>query len=193
MHEELTKIGRLPFPIFIEVNSAGEAQKHGIDPNGCPKLASDIREHCPGLRIEGIMSIPPAEISRACRQGHSIPALSSELRQLADRIGDRQLSLGMTADLEVAIAAGSTMIRVGTAIFGERSWTRLACSRRCFWAALYEVAAGSKTGRSTQEKICFAIDIGACRVQDFAEIARFPLHPTSKAQKSQSGWPDDDS
>jgi len=109
-------------PILIEVNSASETQKSGV----CPADAVDlVREAStlPGLRIEGLMtmgpfSTDPEDLRPAFRR---TKALSDEIRGLAlPNVEMMTLSMGMSDSYTVAIEEGSTMIRVGTALFGPR-------------------------------------------------------------------------
>ena len=99
---------------LLEVNVAGEPAKSGFAPDavGAALEAIGGMTH---LRVRGLMAIPPiverAEDSRGWFQ---------TLRGLAERHGLKELSMGMSADFEVAIEEGATMVRVGTAIFGER-------------------------------------------------------------------------
>jgi pyridoxal phosphate enzyme (YggS family) len=117
--EQLKARGRLPFPVYILVNAGDEAQKSGIAMGDARTFHQQLTQQCPGLAVEGIMAIPPASISESCGPG-DIPQLYAELRRLADQIGNRKLSLGMSTDLEAAVLAGSNMIRIGTALFGPR-------------------------------------------------------------------------
>jgi pyridoxal phosphate enzyme (YggS family) len=119
LHQELRILNKLPFPIFIEVNCGDEAQKSGIPIGEVENLAAVIGRECPGLEIQGIMAIPPAKLSEVASAGE-VPEIYRILRKLADHVGCQKLSLGMSSDLESAIAAGSTLVRVGTAIFGPR-------------------------------------------------------------------------
>ncbi len=103
-------------PVLVEVNVGGEAQKHG---SSAVDLGSvlDAVEAERALRVRGLMTMPPHDIEAARR---AFEALSS-LRSLhGGRSRLPELSMGMSDDLEVAIACGSTMVRVGTAIFGSR-------------------------------------------------------------------------
>jgi PLP dependent protein len=97
--------------VLLEVNVGLEPQKAGVLPEDAPALLDQVRA-LEALACEGLMCIPPA-------QGDPRPHFRS-LRQLAERLGLRELSMGMTADYEAAIEEGATLIRVGTAIFGER-------------------------------------------------------------------------
>ena len=111
--------GREPLHVCIEVNVSGEASKSGVSPAEVEPLARLIRE-LPGLRLRGLMAIPrPAADFEAQR----IPF--RQLRDLLDDLNSKglgldTLSMGMTADLEAAVAEGATIVRVGTAIFGPR-------------------------------------------------------------------------
>jgi PLP dependent protein len=99
---------------LLEVNVAGEPQKSGFAPDDVAAALEAIggMKH---LRVRGLMAIPPlaerAEETRTWFQS---------LRRLAERHGLEELSMGMSADFEVAIEEGATMVRVGTAIFGAR-------------------------------------------------------------------------
>ena len=110
---------RGPLDVCIEVNVSGEDTKSGVPPAGVEPLARMVRE-LPGLRLRGLMAIPrPAEDFEAQRVPFRL------LREILDDLNAKglgldTLSMGMTADLEAAIAEGATMVRIGTAIFGPR-------------------------------------------------------------------------
>ena len=114
--------GLPPLQICIQVNIDGGASKSGVAPEDAQALAQEVSA-LPGLQLRGLMVIPePApDFIAAC-------AIHTRARDLFDHINAAgtlpvamdTLSLGMTADLEAAIHAGSTMVRVGTAIFGGR-------------------------------------------------------------------------
>lgn len=97
--------------VFLEVNTGGEASKAGCPPGEAPALAEAVRA-LPGVELVGLMAIPPPA-------GDPRPHFRL-LRALRDRLGLRELSMGMSADFGIAIEEGSTLVRVGTAIFGER-------------------------------------------------------------------------
>jgi pyridoxal phosphate enzyme (YggS family) len=102
-----------PIEALIEVNVGGEAQKAGVMPGDVAALASEIAA-LPNLRITGLMTIPPIGTPDESRK------YFQELRALRDRLGLKELSMGMSEDFEVAIEEGATIVRVGRAIFGER-------------------------------------------------------------------------
>ncbi len=97
--------------VLVEVNVAGEAGKAGCAPAEAPALVEAVRA-LPGLDLRGLMCIPPAE-------GDPRPHFRT-LRALRDRLGLSDLSMGMSGDYPAAIEEGATIVRVGTAIFGER-------------------------------------------------------------------------
>lgn len=111
--------GLPPLQVCLQVNVDGGANKSGVTPAEAVALASAVAE-LPRLRLRGIMAIPePAPdfvAQRALFMGAA--AVFDQIRSAGIAIDT--LSLGMSADLEAAIAAGSTMVRVGTAIFGGR-------------------------------------------------------------------------
>jgi pyridoxal phosphate enzyme (YggS family) len=106
------------FPVWIHVNAASEDQKAGTSAAEVPGLAAFISTECPNLELQGLMAIPPNSYSDdVC---NDVPQLYRDLRILANSVGLGKLSLGMSADLRLAVQAGSDCIRIGTAIFGQR-------------------------------------------------------------------------
>jgi len=97
-------------PALVQVNVAGEPSKGGCTPADAPALVDALRSA--GVAVDGLMTVPPAAEDPA-------PYFDA-LRALAERLGLRELSMGMTGDFEVAIAHGATIVRVGTAVFGAR-------------------------------------------------------------------------
>ena len=111
---------RPPLNVCIQVNIDGGANKSGVAPGEALALARAVAA-LPQLKLRGLMSIPEiAPDFEAARALHaSARALFDQLN--ADGLGLDTLSMGMSDDLEAAIAAGSTMVRIGTAIFGSRA------------------------------------------------------------------------
>jgi hypothetical protein len=99
--------------VLLQVNIGREPQKSGIDPDAVAAAATRIRAF-PSLRLRGLMAIPPAGEPEETRR------FFRELRAMRDAEGMEQLSMGMSDDYEVAVEEGSTMVRVGRAIFGSR-------------------------------------------------------------------------
>lgn len=108
--------------VFVEVNLAGEAAKTGVQRDAVITLVKEIAQ-LGRLQVEGLMTIPPASSDPEASRPYF-----RELRELRDTLNDLslpnvrvvELSMGMTHDFSVAIEEGSTMIRVGTALFGQR-------------------------------------------------------------------------
>ena len=97
--------------VYLEVNVGGEASKSGCAPEDAPALAEAARA-LPAVELLGVMGIPPPDEDP---RPHF-----RRLRALRDALGLPGLSIGMSADWRVAIAEGSTCVRIGTAIFGAR-------------------------------------------------------------------------
>lgn len=103
-------------PVLIEVNTAEEGSKTGVPPDGVEPLLAAVAslEH---LEVRGLMCIPPIGDGR--RHFAALPSLRDRVAAAAG-VSLPELSMGMSADFEEAIAEGATIVRVGTAIFGER-------------------------------------------------------------------------
>ncbi|MEZ5632539.1 MAG: YggS family pyridoxal phosphate-dependent enzyme [Burkholderiaceae bacterium] len=111
--------GLTPLNVCIQVNVDGGANKSGVAPHEALALARAVAG-LPRLRLRGLMTIPePApDFAAACALHARARAIFDQLN--AAGLGLDTLSAGMSADLEAAISAGSTMVRVGSAIFGQR-------------------------------------------------------------------------
>jgi pyridoxal phosphate enzyme (YggS family) len=105
--------------VCIQVNIDGGATKAGVSPDQALELAQQIKA-LPRLKLRGLMTIPEpaADFGAACAVHAKARALFDVLN--TEGMGLDTLSMGMTADLEAAVQSGSTMVRVGTAIFGKR-------------------------------------------------------------------------
>jgi hypothetical protein len=112
-----------PLNVCLQVNISGEASKSGAEPQDVEEIAHAIAI-MPRLKLRGLMAIPePAEDFEKQR------ASFRQLRELQERLRMRgleldTLSMGMSADLDAAIAEGSTIVRIGTAIFGQRHYAK---------------------------------------------------------------------
>jgi PLP dependent protein len=107
--------GERALNVLLQVNLGDEPQKGGVAPAECKRLSEAVAT-LPGLHVRGLMAIPPvAETAEATRPHFR------RLRELRDELGLEHCSMGMSADFEVAIEEGATMVRVGTAIFGHRA------------------------------------------------------------------------
>ena len=104
-----------PVPVLLEVNVAAEASKYGFTPEELPLQAEAIAK-LPNLEVRGLMTVAPQT-----EDPESVRWVFRRLRELRDSLGLLELSMGMTDDYPVAIAEGATLLRIGRAIFGERS------------------------------------------------------------------------
>ncbi|MBC8020597.1 MAG: YggS family pyridoxal phosphate-dependent enzyme [Methyloceanibacter sp.] len=108
--EEMTRSGRRP-RLFVQVNTGEEPQKAGVIPGEAEAFIALCRETF-GLTVDGLMCIPPLEEE---------PAMHfALLANIAERVGVKALSMGMSGDFARAISFGATHVRIGTAIFGPR-------------------------------------------------------------------------
>jgi pyridoxal phosphate enzyme (YggS family) len=116
-----------PLNVCLQVNIAGEASKGGVTPAELPALAAAVAV-LPRLKLRGLMCIPPDEDDPA-RQRMWFAALRHAFEQLnASGAGLDTLSMGMSGDFEAAILEGATIVRIGTALFGERPRTTNAAA-----------------------------------------------------------------
>ena len=111
--------------ILLEVNVAGEESKGGVSPEDLPALA-ELAASCPHVRLRGLMAIPPVSTAPGSNRKYF-----SQMRNLfvdiTNKMSDNQsvidcLSMGMSGDYEDAVAEGTTLVRVGTALFGPRPY-----------------------------------------------------------------------
>ncbi|KAJ5142988.1 uncharacterized protein N7515_001775 [Penicillium bovifimosum] len=114
--------------VYVQVNTSGETNKAGVEPDAAVGLCRYVREQCPRLKLQGVMTIGAIARSKA-----TTPENENEdficLRETRDRVvrelglvgeEELELSMGMSSDFEGAIALGSDQVRVGTTIFGDR-------------------------------------------------------------------------
>ena len=108
----------LPLSVLAEVNVSGEASKSGCQPQELPEVLGAIEEQS-GLALRGLLTMPPFDPDPEKARPHF-----ERLRALRDEHGGSErlpeLSMGMSHDMHVAISAGATLVRVGSAIFGQR-------------------------------------------------------------------------
>jgi pyridoxal phosphate enzyme (YggS family) len=104
-----------PIQIFMEVNVSGEESKHGVNPAQAAELAGRI-DVLSNIVLVGLMTVAPR-----AKDPEDVRPFFRQLRDLRDATGLRELSMGMSEDFEVAVEEGATFVRVGRAIFGERS------------------------------------------------------------------------
>ena len=109
-----------PLNVLIQVNVSGEASKSGVELDEVENLARAIAT-LPRLKLRGLMAIPEPGADRS-----RYASVKEVFEKLKGRFGFDTLSMGMSDDLDVAIAEGSTMVRIGTAIFGPRKKEKTA-------------------------------------------------------------------
>ena len=113
--------------ILVQINPAEEESKFGVTIEGAGDLVREILENCENIRIRGLMSVAPiAEDPRDVKPFFDgVKAKYDELAQIDDpKLDFKYLSMGMSHDFAVAIEAGSNLVRVGSAIFGERDYVQ---------------------------------------------------------------------
>lgn len=122
LDREAARIGKMQ-AILLQVNEGGEASKSGVKPAAVQELVQAVAQ-LPHLKLKGLMTLPPFFDNPVAARPYF-----AHLRHIRDEINAlkitgvelSELSMGMTGDFEAAIAEGSTMVRIGTALFGVRS------------------------------------------------------------------------
>ncbi|KAG8529972.1 uncharacterized protein KY384_005454 [Bacidia gigantensis] len=116
-----------PLRIFVQVNTSGEEEKSGVEPKDAIALCQHVRDQCPNLKLQGIMTIGAIARSKGVSEGkenEDFVTLRNVRDQVAKDLGlgqeQLELSMGMSEDFESAIQCGSNEVRVGSTIFGER-------------------------------------------------------------------------
>ncbi|MCK3658675.1 YggS family pyridoxal phosphate enzyme [Pasteurellaceae bacterium Pebbles2] len=115
---------KVPLNVLIQINISDEDSKSGIAPEQMLTLAKQL-ENLPHLRLRGLMAIP-APTEDVAQQQIALTAMQSLFQQLQNALPAQQidtLSMGMSDDMNMAIQCGSTMVRIGTAIFGKRDYS----------------------------------------------------------------------
>ncbi len=106
--------------VLLQINAGNDPAKHGADPENAASLL-EVALSLPALQVDGLMTIAPLSEDKSVAE-----RTFSHLREIRDRLSHafdtplKELSMGMSGDLDAAIAAGSTQVRVGTALFGTR-------------------------------------------------------------------------
>lgn len=108
-------------PVLLEINTSGETQKHGFLPNQLDEIIECFNET--NIKIEGLMTVGPktTEEKKTRDSFIQLRKMRDSISQLLNQPNLRELSIGMSGDYEIAVEEGSTMIRLGTALFGKRS------------------------------------------------------------------------
>lgn len=124
-NQHFHSVGGAQLPVMIQVNTSGEEQKGGVDPEESVKLAKFVNLNCPRLEFRGFMTIGSLDSSRAEERPNPDFLKLMEVRQnYCDQTGKPselvELSMGMSSDFELAVEMGSTNVRLGSTIFGSR-------------------------------------------------------------------------
>ena len=112
--QRLNRLAETPLDVFLEVKLTDEPAKTGAAESELESLAAEVH-HLDKLHLRGLMTMPPWSLDPEPSRSYF-----RRLRQIGERLGLTEFSMGMTNDFEVAIEEGATMVRVGTAIFGKR-------------------------------------------------------------------------
>lgn len=121
INRQAEKLGKIQ-AILVQVNIAGEPTKSGIDAKNTLSLIEGISQ-LPHLRIKGLMTLPPFfdQPEKVRPYFRTLSRLKDEIQAAGmNNVEMAELSMGMSGDFEAAIAEGATMVRIGTALFGER-------------------------------------------------------------------------
>lgn len=120
-----TASGLPPLNVMVQVNTSGEEQKNGIEPRDASELVKFLMKECPSLKFAGLMTIGMAERDNTGPNPDFL-CLAKCREEMCSELGlsvsDVELSMGMSADFEDAIRMGSTNVRVGSTIFGQRNY-----------------------------------------------------------------------
>lgn len=114
-----------PLNVLIQINVSGEASKAGVEPAELDALVDGVLR-LPHLRLRGLMALPSPDLTQASLQFGQMAGYFQSLRARCPDAAIDTLSMGMSDDLELAVAAGSTILRIGSAIFGPREYRRAA-------------------------------------------------------------------
>ncbi|KAM5170117.1 pyridoxal phosphate homeostasis protein [Mantella aurantiaca] len=116
--------------VMVQVNTSNEESKHGLSPSGTVDLVKHIKESCPGLEFVGLMTIGSFGYDLSQGPNPDFQLLLKQREEVCEKLGlpgeAVELSMGMSSDFEHAIEIGSTNVRIGSTIFGERVYTKPA-------------------------------------------------------------------
>ncbi|GMH26875.1 hypothetical protein Nepgr_028718 [Nepenthes gracilis] len=119
----VASIQRKPLKVLVQVNTSGETSKFGVEPRGCVELVKHVSLNCPNLEFCGLMTIGMLDYTSTPENFKTLINCRSEVcRALGIAEEQCELSMGMSADFEQAIEMGSTIVRVGSSIFGPREY-----------------------------------------------------------------------
>jgi PLP dependent protein len=122
LEKEAGKLGR-QLDVLVQVNVSHDEHKHGVSPEVAHDFVTQVVPQCPHLRVRGLMAIPKLYDNAEDVRGdfRALKVMAKDLEKAGVFQEHRcELSMGMSADFEIAIEEGATMVRIGTALFGER-------------------------------------------------------------------------
>ncbi|KAL9256532.1 Pyridoxal phosphate homeostasis protein-like protein [Drosera capensis] len=118
-------LGRKPLKVLVQVNTSGEISKSGVEPSGCVALAKHVTTSCPNLEFSGLMTIGMLDYTSTPENFKTLVNCRADVcKALGISEEQCELSMGMSADFEQAIEMGSTIVRVGSTIFGAREYNK---------------------------------------------------------------------
>ncbi|BFG27439.1 hypothetical protein CerSpe_137130 [Prunus speciosa] len=121
----VASIGRKPLKVLLQVNTSGEESKSGVEPSGCVELAKHVSLGCPNLEFCGLMTIGMLDYTSTPENFKTLANCRTEVcKALGIPEEQCELSMGMSADFELAIELGSTNVRIGSTIFGAREYPK---------------------------------------------------------------------
>lgn len=123
LNRAVSGLGRPPLSVLVQVNTSREESKSGVNPSECVDLAKHLKEECPNLRFSGLMTIGMLGYSSTAEFFKTLVNCREKVcKELEIPVEECELSMGMSGDFELAIEMGSTNVRVGSTIFGARSY-----------------------------------------------------------------------
>ncbi|XP_027062139.1 pyridoxal phosphate homeostasis protein isoform X1 [Coffea eugenioides] len=125
LDREVSRLGRPPLKVFVQVNTSGEASKSGVEPSDSIELAKHVRLGCPNLEFSGLMTIGMPDYSSTPENFKTLFKCRTEVCKVLGMAEFQcELSMGMSNDFEQAIKMGSTNVRIGSTIFGPREYPK---------------------------------------------------------------------
>ncbi|KAL9243496.1 hypothetical protein vseg_017375 [Gypsophila vaccaria] len=118
-------LGRSPLKVLVQVNTSGEESKFGVEPSGCVDLARHVHLNCPNLEFSGLMTIGMLDYTSTPENFKTLARCRTEVCSALEIEEEQcELSMGMSSDFEQAIEMGSTIVRIGSTIFGAREYPK---------------------------------------------------------------------
>ncbi|CDP13805.1 unnamed protein product [Coffea canephora] len=125
LDREVSRLGRPPLKVFVQVNTSGEASKSGVEPSDSIELAKHVKLGCPNLEFSGLMTIGMPDYSSTPENFKTLFKCRTEVCKVLGMAEFQcELSMGMSNDFEQAIKMGSTNVRIGSTIFGPREYPK---------------------------------------------------------------------